>query len=61
MVSTGLAPRLTARRKLPGIGDPERHGAGTGAVLLGEPPGKAVGFGIHDEVDLTLAVERHVP
>ena len=61
-VSTGLAPRLTRTLEgRAGIGDAERHGAGAGAVLLGEAAGEAVGLGIDDEVDVALPVERHVP
>ena len=46
---------------MPGIGDAERHGAGAGAVLLGEAAGEAVGLGIDDEVDVALPVKRHIP
>ena len=61
-VSTGLAPEADrALEGVPGIGDAERHGAGAGAMLLGEAAGEAVGLGVDDEVDVALAVERHIP
>ena len=46
---------------VPGIGDAERHGAGAGAVLLGEAAGEAVRLGVDDEVDVALPVKRHIP
>jgi hypothetical protein len=40
--------------------DAEGHRAGAGAVIASECLGVAAGLGVDDEVDLALAVERHV-
>ena len=42
------------------VRDPEGHGAHAGTVRRGEAVGEAVGLGIDDEVNLTLAVQGHV-
>ena len=57
--------RLGAERLRPlqggaGILDAKGHGADRRSVHAGEGLGEAVGLGVDDEVDLALAIERHV-
>lgn len=45
---------------LVGVAHAEGHGAGAGPVLGREVTRQALGLAVHDEVDVTLAVEQHV-
>jgi hypothetical protein len=60
-VWAGLAP--IAKAPLEGalrVHDPEGHGGARGAVGLGELRREGFGLGVQDEVDVALAVERHI-
>ena len=58
---SGLGAEAQCARVRPGgIAHAKRHGAGGRAVRPGERLGEGLGFGVDDEVDLALAVQRHV-
>ena len=57
-----VAPRAQGQRALVGclgVLHPEGNGTDAGAVQAGEALSKGVGFGVEDEVDAALAVQRH--
>ena len=54
------AQRQRAGIGLGGVADAERHGADRGTVQAREGLGEALRLGIDQEIDLALAVERHV-